>query len=162
RSMNTERRDADGHKQTDEKVITPITALQQWNANADRYCNRKRGVDKRTGPAPRRQNQDTPSKPKRCDRHQPTAARRRPIGPVAHGGEEKTGYHREGEAIEHLVRMPERCREITAWRPSQILRGPETDRYRREAACQQIEGAEAQAPECQTVSGAETTGGIVH
>ena len=73
--------------------------------------------------------------------------RSRLIDPVSAGGEEEADDHRQGEAEQHLVRMPDRPGEVGMAEDARELQRPQRNRQRGERAREQVERPEAELPE---------------
>ena len=67
--------------------------------------------------------------------------------PVSDCGEEEARDHRKRVAVDHLVAVPDRAAEIGDRQESGVLRDPERDGDRSEAAREQIERPKAEDPE---------------
>jgi hypothetical protein len=99
------------------------------------------------GKRPLEEQQHARRQPQRDDRGERRADGRGLAGPVAHGREQESDDDREGEAEDHLVRVPQGTRQSAAGVPAGKLRDPGADRERGEEGGAQVERAKAERPQ---------------
>ena len=133
-------------QERDEEQVAPPAAFHEGAGDGSRDGERKRRRYRRSGNPIRGQHEHATREPEHRQGRERGTGRCGKLRPVAHGGEEEPGHHREREPEEHFVRMPDGPGQIGGGQPTRVLGAPERDRCRREEACQQIEGAEAETP----------------
>ena len=126
RQVDGQRADRHQDQQADEEVVAPVARLDERNRQRDRRGQRKG----RRWPAAAAQPKGVSTSTRPASHSAASAAsggagRRRLVGPVSPGGEQEADDHGQGETEQHLVRVPQRPRQVGRRQPAGELQRPE-------------------------------------